>query len=152
MPEAEPIVLTPADHDWLEDGQCFVVSEITFDHLVADRAWQQYASTSELIEALRNPSLEYGADTRVMVHRRFVQPILDVTLLFLGLPLVLARSQSNVFMAAAKCLLLVGVFFVVSLACQAMGNSVMISPALAAWLPLLIFAPTAYMAALRRWE
>jgi lipopolysaccharide export system permease protein len=75
-----------------------------------------------------------------------------VTLLFLGLPLVLARSHRNLFVAAGQCLLLVGGFFVVALACQAMGNAVMISPALAAWLPLLIFAPIAYMTAIRRWE
>jgi len=152
FPPEDPIILTPKDHDWLEAGQCFVTSEITFEHLAADRVWQQYSSTQELIEALRNPSLDYGADTRVAVHRRFVQPLLDMTLLFLGLPLVLARSHRNLFVAAAQCLLLVGLFFVVSLACQAMGNTVMVRPVLAAWLPLLIFVPIAYASAARRWE
>ncbi len=150
--ECEPSILTPKDHAWLKPDECFVVSDISFDHLAADSAWQQYSSTVELIGALRNPSLDYGADTRVTVHRRFVQPVLDVTLLFLGLPLVLARSHRNLFVAAAQCLLLVGAYFVVALACQAMGNSVMISPALAAWLPLMIFAPVAYTMAIRRWE
>ncbi len=151
-PDSEPVILTPKDHEWLEPDQCFVVSQISFKHLSADSTWQQYSSTLELVQALRNRSMEYGADTRVTVHRRFVQPILDITLLFLGLPLVLSRSHRNLFIAAAQCLLLVGGFFVVSLACQAMGNSVMISPALAAWLPLLLFAPVAYTAAARRWE
>ena len=32
-------------------------------------------------------------DVRVTVHSRVVQPILDVTLLFLGLPLVVARGS-----------------------------------------------------------
>jgi len=150
--DGAPIILTPKDHEWLKDGQCFVASDVSFEYLVADSAWQQYASTAELVSALRNPSLDYGADTRVTVHRRLIQPLLDVTLLFLGLPLVLSRSHRNVFVAAAQCLLLVGSFFVVSLACQAMGNTVMIRPVLAAWLPLLIFAPLAYTAAARKWE
>ncbi len=149
---AEPVILTPKNHPWLKDDQCFVASEVSFDYLAADSAWQQYASTVELVSALRNPSLDYGADTRVTVHRRLTQPVLDVTLLFLGLPLVLSRSHRNLFVAAAQCLLLVGSFFVVSLACQALGNTVMIRPALAAWLPLLIFAPLAYTAAARKWE
>ncbi len=150
--DGAPIILTPKDHDWLEPDQCFVASDVSFEYLAADTMWQQYASTAELVSALRNPSLDYGADTRVSVHRRFVQPILDVTLLFLGLPLVLSRSHRNIFVAAAKCLLLVGSFFVVSLVCQAMGNTVMVRPALSAWLPLIIFAPLAYSAAVRRWE
>lgn len=148
-----PVILTPHDQgDWLEDDQCFVVSDVTFEHLAADSAWQQFSSTWELFAALRNPSLDYGADVRVQVHRRLVQPVLDMTLLFLGLPLVLSRSQRNMFIAAFKCLGLVGAFFVICLACQALGNAVMVSPALAAWLPVFIFVPLAYAAAARRWE
>ncbi|MHB0959140.1 MAG: LptF/LptG family permease [Pirellulaceae bacterium] len=150
--DEKPIILSPKDYTWLKSDQCFVASEITFDHLAADMAWRQYSSTAQLIGALRNPSLDYGADTRVTVHRRFVQPLLDVTLLFLGLPLVLPRSNRNVFTATGLCLFIVGVFFVVVLACQAMGNTILVSPALAAWLPLLIFAPLAYVWAARRWE
>lgn len=131
---------------------CFVVSDITFEHLAADGAWCQFASTPQLIDVLRNPSLDYGADTRVTLHRRFVQPVLDVTLLFLGMPFVLSRANRNIFVATAQCLLLVAGFFVVVLGCQTLGNTILVSPALAAWLPMLIFVPLAYVAAIRRWE
>lgn len=151
-PDGEPIIFTPKDHAWLKDEQCFVASDITFTQLVADRSCQQYYSTATLWRTLSNPSLDYGANTRVIVHRRFVQPILDVTLLFLGLPLVLSRSQRNMFIAAAQCLLLAGAFFLVSMGCESMGHAVMVSPALAAWLPVLIFVPLAYTLAARRWE
>ncbi|MHB8969680.1 MAG: LptF/LptG family permease [Pirellulaceae bacterium] len=150
--DGKPVIFSPKDNPWLKPDQCLVASEITFEHLAADQAWRQYSSTAQLIGALRNPSLDYGADTRVTVHRRFVQPVLDVTLLFLGLPLVLTRSNHNVFVAVGQCLLIVAAFFVVVLACQALGNAILISPALAAWLPMLIFAPVAYVTALRRWE
>lgn len=150
--DGAPVILTPKDHAWLKPDACFVVSDITFEHLVADSVWCQFSSTPELIEVLRNPSLDYGADTRVTLHRRFVQPVLDVTLLFLGIPLVLSRSNRNIFVAAAKCLLLVAAFFVVILGCQALGSTILVSPALAAWLPMLVFIPIAYVGALRRWE
>ena len=130
-----------------------MTSNVTFAHLATGNAWRQYSSTAELVEAIQNPSLEYGVDTRVTFHARFLQPLLDVTLLFLGLPLVLTRSDRNIFVAAGKCLGLVAFFFVVVFTCQAMGNnSFLLSPSLAAWCPLLIFAPTAYTLAQRKWE
>jgi lipopolysaccharide export system permease protein len=88
----------------------------------------------------------------VTLHRRFVQPVLDVTLLFLGMPFVLSRGSRNIFVATGQCLLLVAAFFVVTLGCQTLGNAILVSPALAAWLPMLIFLPPAYVAAARRWE
>jgi lipopolysaccharide export system permease protein len=78
--------------------------------------------------------------------------VLDVTLLFLGMPFVLSRGNRNIFVAVAQCLLLVAGFFVVVLGCQTMGNTILVPPALAAWLPMLIFVPVAYVAAARHWE
>jgi lipopolysaccharide export system permease protein len=73
---------------------------------------------------------------------------LDVTLFFLGLPLVLARGNRNVFVAAGWCLLIVLLFLLVVMACQGLGNrGYLLSPALACWLPLMIFIPTATAAA-----
>jgi lipopolysaccharide export system permease protein len=106
----------------------------------------------ELIAALHNPSLDLGADLRVTVHSRFVQPFLDVTLLFLGLPWVLTRESRNIFLAAGLCILVVAVFLLVVLGCQALGTSYLLSPALAVWCPLLIFAPLARVFAGALWR
>ena len=122
MQDGQSVILSPKDYAWLKPEQCFVASEITFEHLVADVAWCQFSSTPQLIDVLRNPSLDYGADTRVTLHRRFVQPVLDVTLLFLGMPFVLSRGSRNIFVAAGQCLLLVAAFFVVRLGCQTLGQ------------------------------
>ena len=44
-------------------------------------------------------------------------------------------------------------FFLVVLACQAMGtHGYLLSPSLAAWCPLMIFAPVAVAAAAPVWE
>ncbi len=137
------ILFTPLDNPWLQADQCFVASDVSFDQLAGASTWQQYSSTPELISALHNPSLDFGADARVTVHSRMVQPLLDVTLLFLGLPLVLAREHRNVFLAIGLCVALVVAFFLIVLLFQYLGSSYLISPSLAAWCPLMIFVPMA---------
>jgi lipopolysaccharide export system permease protein len=139
----KPVILTPHDYKWLEKDQCFVVSGVTFEHVAAADDWRRYASIVELVNGLHNPSLNFGPDVRVSVHARIVQPMLDVTLLFLGLPLILSRSSRNVFIAIGLCVVVVVVFYLLVLGCQYLGSSSMVSPALAAWLPLLILVPAA---------
>ncbi|MCE9606353.1 MAG: LptF/LptG family permease [Planctomycetia bacterium] len=138
------IVLTHHDQpEWIAENECFVVSNVDFMQLSSGGKWRQFMSTPELIDGLHNPSLDYGADVRVMVHSRFVQPLVDVTLLFLGLPLVLRRETRNVYTAIAMCVGITVLFLVVGMACQYLGSIVLIRPSLAAWLPLMIFIPTA---------
>lgn len=138
-----PVVMTPRDCAWLERDECFVASGVTFEHLAASDDWRRYASLVELVGGLRNQSLNFGADVRVAVHARVVQPFLDVTLLFLGLPLILSRSSRNVFIAIGLCVAVVVAFYLLVLGCQYLGTSYLVSPTLAAWLPVFIFVPTA---------
>jgi lipopolysaccharide export system permease protein len=148
-----PVILTPRDHPWLQPNQLFVASDISFSQLAGGNAWRRYASTLELIQELRNPSLDYGLDTRVTVHSRLVQPFLDMTLFFLGIPLVLTRENRNIFVAVGWCCLIVFVFFLVVVTSQALGNSGhMITPSLAAWLPLIIFVPIAAVVSQSLWS
>ncbi len=139
----QPVIFSPSDTPWLEPDQLFVSSKVPFSHLQGGNSWRQFASTPHLVAGLRNPSLDYGADVSVTIHSRILQPFLDVTLFFLGLPLVLARESRNVFVAAGSCLLMVTMFMIVLLACHAMGMNYLITPALAAWCPLMIFVPLA---------
>ncbi len=138
-----PIVLSPKDTPWLHANDCFVVSEVGFEYLVANSNWRQLSSTWDLIRGLQNASLDYGANERTAIHTRVVQPVLDLTLLFLGLPLVLTGSNRNVFMAIGVCLALVVAFMLVVLGCNYLGSSYLLEPSLAAWLPLMIFVPAA---------
>lgn len=146
------VILSPHDTPWLGSDECFVVSKISFDQLAGGKAWQQYASTAELMAGLRNPSLDYSANVRVTVHSRIVRPLLDVTLLFLGLPLILTRRNRNVFVAIGLCIVLVQAFYFVVLACQGLGNHYLISPSLAAWAPLIILVPVAAALAEPLWQ
>ena len=151
--EAAPMILSPSDTPWLEDNQCFVVSEINFGQLEGGSKWRGLASTSDLLSGLRNTSLDYGLDAHVTIHARAVQPFLDMTLFFLGLPLVLTRENRNIFVAAGWCFLIVVVFVVVVMICHALGGSgYLLRPPLAAWCPLIIFAPISAACASAIWD
>jgi lipopolysaccharide export system permease protein len=140
----QPLLITHRDApQWLQPGECFVASEVTFEQVTGGQAFKQFAATSELIAGLRNPSLDFGADVRVAIHGRIVQPLLDITLLFLGLPLVVTRYSRNVFVAIGLCLVVVTVFLLTVIGLQYLGGVCLIGPALAAWAPLLLFVPVA---------
>ncbi|MCE5302223.1 MAG: LptF/LptG family permease [Planctomycetaceae bacterium] len=148
-----PILITPHDApDWLKPKQCFLVSGISFSHLIGSVAYKQLSSTPQLIADLRNPSLGFGADVRVAVHARFVQPILDVTLLFLSLPMVVMRENRKVFWAIGLCMLVTVLFMVVVMTFQHLGDIVLINAALAAWAPVIIFVPVAVWMTGPLWE
>ncbi|MCA9266640.1 MAG: LptF/LptG family permease, partial [Planctomycetales bacterium] len=61
------VVLTPRSHPWLAAGQCFLVSNLTVEQLRKGRQWQQYSSTRQLWQELQARSVDYGADTRVLL-------------------------------------------------------------------------------------
>ncbi len=143
LKDNKPIIMTPIGANWLEKDQVFVASGVSFEFLSAGSNWIDFASTREMIKQLRSPSLDLGADVRFAIHSRFLTPILDTTLLFLGLPFVVSRSNRNPFISLAMCLGVVAIFMIVNLGCKQLGTSGLLVPTLAAWMPLMIFAPIA---------
>ncbi len=141
--DGNPVLLVPGDTPWLEKNQAFLVSDIPMEQVAGGGAWRRFSSTPEMVQALRSPSTEFGPDVRVAVHARVVSPLMDITLLFLGLPLVLTRENRNIFVAIGMCLGVVGAFFTVVMLCQWLGNNCIITPAAAAWAPLAVFVPAA---------
>lgn len=141
--EQQVVVASPADTPWLGPDEVFVVSNVPFELMAGGSSWRDFAATKELIDELASPSVELGPDVSVAVHRRLLSPLLDMTLLFLGLPLVVSRGARNPFLAIGLAMLVVTGFFLVALGSQSLGSSGWIRPALAAWAPLLVFVPVA---------
>ena len=144
------IVYTAKSHSWLRPGEAFLPTRVSFEHLAGNSVYLRHSSTWQLVETLRSAGLGYGAELRVMVHGRFVQPLLDGCLVFLGLPIVLSRRQKNIWWALAKCFGVVLVYYVVILVAGTLGGSYWVSPVTAAWLPVFLFIPTAF--ALNRFD
>ncbi|MEN0110636.1 MAG: LptF/LptG family permease [Planctomycetota bacterium] len=137
------LIATRREASWLEPDQAFVRTGVRFDLLASGGQWRDLAATSELIGELHNPSTELGPDVRVAIHGRLLQPLLDVTLLLIGLPLVVSRGSGSPFAAIGLAVLVVTGFFLMTLGGQGVGAGGWLRPSLAAWLPLLVFAPVA---------
>ena len=117
------MIITPRDApEWLRPDQCFVVSDVTFEQLTDQQSWREFSSTAQLIAGLRGRNPDFGGGVRVVIHGRFVQPLLDMTLLFLGLPLVVTRGNRNVFVALGLCGAVVTVFMLVVMGCQRLAK------------------------------
>ena len=81
------------------------------------------------------------ASVAVLFHMRLTRPILGMVLVLLGLSVILRDQNSNIFVSAGLCLGLCALFFASCFTCQSLGNYEYLSPALAAWLPVLVFGP-----------
>lgn len=139
------VIYTSADLPNLDSKDLFLSSEVPLELLVAENNHYKYSSTRDLMALLENESLDYGAHLRVQLHARMVQPVLDLTLLLLGLPFVLSGRNQNVIVSIISCVFALVCFYGVVFTCHAIGGSgYAITPTLAAWLPLFILIPAAY--------
>ena len=143
--DGKPLLLTPKDNSWLESGNCFLVSDIEYEALRGGSAWKQFAATPELVERLRVENRHGGNELRVRIHQRILRPAMDWTVLLLGIPVLLSRPDRHMFWVAGACLFVVAAFTGVSMGLGAIGGSSnLVSPSVAAWLPLVIFLPWAW--------
>lgn len=141
-PEARSVLFPVPE---TQGGEYFLVSHVSYDQAVRRREWHQYASTAELIALLQNPSIGSGPEQAVLVHSRHVRPLLNLVLLLVTLPLTISRGGRNFFLSMGISLVVSAAFFATVTASHYLGNFgySWFPPALAAWLPLLIFGSLA---------
>lgn len=134
----------PADQSWLQPNQCFIASELDFDLLSGGRA-RQYASTWDLVSELRTRGYYHGAEMKVTLHSRFVQPILDFTQILIGLPFILRGMTQNLVRMVTLCMLIFGLFYGITFGLRTMGaNETILTATAGAWAPILLFTPLAW--------
>lgn len=140
------IMYSPFDQKWLAEDQCFVACNFELDQMAYGPKMANYLTTPELIKESRKPRRWKRNEQKIKVHSRFVRPVLDLTLLLLGLPLVMGAIERNVFVSFGICFWIVASFQLTIAAAHFCGASGLITPpALAAWLPALIFTPLAFV-------
>jgi lipopolysaccharide export system permease protein len=141
----------PADPEPVENyldvrdvGRCVLyVREVDFNTLTRDTRWYMLAPTVQLLDELQKPEGSEPTAMAVLFQSRIARPFLGVLLVFMGLSVVLMNQNRNLILSTGACLLLCGAFFIVCYACKMLGDKGLISPALSAWLPLLLFGPFA---------
>ncbi|MFN3190679.1 MAG: LptF/LptG family permease [Aureliella sp.] len=139
--DGRPLLLTSHDTDWVPPGNAFLVSKTEFEMLRGGSSWKDFASTQELVEHLQGEKLS-GNDLRVQIHGRYLRPLIDWTVILLGVPVLLTRPDRHMFWVAGTCLFIVAGFSIVVLSLSAIGTAgVYLSPTLATWLPVIVFLP-----------
>jgi lipopolysaccharide export system permease protein len=129
----------------LGPGRYFLhTAEVDFDVLTRDRKWYQQQSTWVVFQALGKTDTMKLASMAVFFHMRLTRPILGLILVFMGLSVILRDQNRNVFISAGYCLILCAVFFAAISVAKYLGDTEILNPALAAWLPVFIFGPLAF--------
>ena len=128
----------PGKGYWSMNARMFYPSDLTHEDLQLRQSsrWVEYLSTAELTrlaDLKRLPDLDRAVLTR---HIRFTEPLNNLIMLLLALPFILSRER-NIKASAAMCLLIVGLFYAFIYISRYMG----LPPALAAWLPAIVFGP-----------
>lgn len=135
-----------AELEMIDSGKYFLhTRELDFDTVTRGRNWFTFASTYQLyLEMTKADSLRM-ASMAVLFHMRLTRPIMGMLLIFLGLSVILRDQNRNVFVSAGLCLGVCALFFAASFLFRHLGNYHYLSPALAAWGPVLFFGPLAFV-------
>ena len=132
-------------------GTYFLKTSLTFQAMTRKTNWYQFAMTRDLLQGLTDPGTGEGSernDVAMFVHVRLLRPILSMNLLFMSLPLVLGGFGRNTFINLGLALGNSALFYGGILFCQYLGGFRIVSPPLAAWLPLIVFGTIATL----RWD
>jgi lipopolysaccharide export system permease protein len=132
--------------DWLGPNTYFLHTDMSFDQLTRAGNWYRYQPTHRLL-ALAGE--EEGQTNRTamtaLLHRRLTTPLLDVLLALIGIGLVAGRADRCVVRRIGIGLVVYFVFEASLMACGYLAESGSLSPALAAWLPVFVYGPTAFV-------
>ncbi len=132
----------PAILEKIDPGKFFLhTHDVDFEVIMRSSKWYTFASTLRLYQELQKPDSARLASMAVLFHTRLTRPLLGLILVLLGLSVILRDQNRNVFISAGLCVVLCGTFFAAFFTCKSLGDSDLLSPALAAWLPVLAFGP-----------
>jgi lipopolysaccharide export system permease protein len=131
---------------WLSSGKYFVKTrEVNFATVTRDPKWFNYASTYRLYQLLNRSDATRQGNIAVKFHMRLSRPIIGMLMVVLGLSIILRDQTRHMFISAGICLSMGAVFYGVILVSQFLGNNDYVSPALAGWLPVLLFGPYTFV-------
>ncbi len=132
--------------EFIVSGEYFLKTKyVDFDVVTRSKSWFAFIPTYRLMQDLGRIDSTQLASVAVVFHMRLTRPVLGIILVFMGLSVILRDQNRNVFISAGLCLVLCGVFFGALFACKYLGDYEHLSPALAAWLPVLGFGPLSFV-------
>lgn len=132
--------------EMIDPGKYFLYThDVNFEVLTRNSKWYLYTSTTQLYMEMCKPESKRLSTMAVEFHMRLTRPILGMVLVFLGLSIILRDQNRNIFIAAGLCLIMCAVVHGTMFGCKHFGDHGYLSPALAAWLPVLFYGPMAFV-------
>lgn len=101
-----------------------------------------FLSLTQVYELIGNSTPNTRPNLEKIMHTRVTQPVMNIIMLLLGIPLLLTRDPKQLLGNLLKCMLVVGICFAATFISFQMGAD-RVPPLLSAWLPVLIFGPLA---------
>lgn len=142
--ELQPGTFDPAIVEMIDPGRYFIfVRDATFDRATQGQKTQAFNSTTKLSRLMDRTDVGRMQSLAVTFHMRLARPLIGMLLVVMGLSIILRDQTRHVFISAGLCLIMCALFFAAIFGGKFMGNADYVSPALAAWLPILIFVPLA---------
>lgn len=128
----------------LAPGQWFIYTkDVDFETMCRNGAWYMLHSTWQIYSLLHHGNGRRLAPLAVLFHMRLTRPVMGILLSLMGLAIILRDPHRHVFVSAGWCLVLCGVYYGLTMACKFLGDHEVLSPIWAAWLPVLVFTPSA---------
>ena len=127
---------------WNKDGFLFpekIKDKFVLAHrILPDIQLVRFTNFKQLKELCKNEP--DNPRNSLLFHSRIAYTLTHFVLLLLGIPLVIGfeRLSRNLFLRVGLCVLVCGIFYSLSFICSNLGNTGMIYPILAAWLPIVI--------------
>jgi lipopolysaccharide export system permease protein len=119
--------------------EIFIVSDLPFDQLFNRLQSSKLLSTSELIYRLRSPAFgQATARLAQTLHARLVRPLANLLAMLVSIPLILRKESRGLIANMAIASAVLGTLFGLSEASAFCGQSGMMWPELAAWVPVIV--------------
>ncbi|MBA4064666.1 MAG: hypothetical protein C0501_13320 [Isosphaera sp.] len=142
FPDPAPTNLTS-----LGPGRAFLKTDnADFDTVCRGGTWFVYAPTARLREMLAGDEPRRQVKAAVLFHSRITRPVVGLLFVVLGVSVILWDPGRHVALSAGLCLAIGVGYYACVLGCAALGNSALLSPPLAAWIPVMVVGPLALVA------
>jgi len=122
-----------------EPGTLFVRTDVTFDQLHNRDSSVDYLATAELVQRVRNPSFSRRSvhSLSLALHNRLTKPVLNLVVLFVGVPLIVRKESTSLLKNVAVCATVLGVMFAGNEVCGYLAKVHLLSPEQSVWLPIV---------------
>lgn len=124
----------------LESDEIFVVSQIGFDVICNRSRSANWTATADLVRRIRNPALsrQTARDQMLLLHRRLVQPLLNLAAGLACLPLIIRKESRSLVGSLATAAVVQGLLFGLLHGATLLGQSGLVAGDVAAWIPVIV--------------